>query len=114
VDLEQAVDAFGRDLDERATSVVDQHRELGLALDQRSEGIDATVLGQVGDEDAGRDAVLLTQTLFQRLESIGASGHQDDVVPGRGEALCLGCADARGRSSHRGHRASDRWLMSSP
>jgi hypothetical protein len=71
------------------TSVVDQHRELGLALDRRSGGIDAIVLGQVGDEDAGRDAVLLTQMLGQRLESVGATGHQDDVAPRRGEALCV-------------------------
>jgi len=37
--------------------------ELGPALDRQIGGIDATVFGQVGDEDAGRDAVLLTQTL---------------------------------------------------
>jgi len=31
--------------------------------------------------------VLLTQTLGQRLESVRASGHQDDVAPTRRGAL---------------------------
>ncbi len=111
VDLDQAIDPFGWDLRERPVpaeaGIVHQHREPGLPLDRRDDGVDPLVLGQVGDEDARRDAVALTQAFRQGFQSVGASGHEDQVVTGRGEALRVGRADTRGGAGHQRHRA---WL----
>jgi hypothetical protein len=114
VKRDQAIDGFGRLLDEAAPEpcacVVDEDADAIVVAQPRLDDGQLVEVRQVGGRHVDCDAGLAAQLRGQRIETCGIAGHQNEVRAAAGKTIGIGCADAGGGAGNEDYRFVHRKL----